>query len=129
MVTEMMVALMAHDRSVRAYSLDEYFAINVKGTPTRSCGEGSSAAAFPVSEDRDEASSATNLGEKTMFGRAGGAPTFAVGMAAYVHGAFHRARRRWRFRYHFRHHVRSAVHLDYDRRRHSGWGGFCCKII
>jgi carbon starvation protein len=78
MVTEMMVALMA---MIAACVLQpgEYFAINVKGVPTEVVQK-VSAAGFPVTEQAmDEL--ATNLGEKTMFGRAGGAPTFAVGMA------------------------------------------------
>lgn len=78
MVTEMMVALMA---MIAACVLQpgEYFAINVKGTPTEVVAKVSEAG-FPVTEQSmDEL--ATNLGEETMFGRAGGAPTFAVGMA------------------------------------------------
>src|SRR4029450_9683502 len=39
-----------------------------------------SAAGFPVTETQMQ-KLATNLGESTMFNRAGGAPTFAVGMA------------------------------------------------
>ncbi len=78
MVTEMMVALMA---MIAACVLQpgEYFAINVKGTPAEVVAK-VSAAGFPVTEKAME-ELATNLGEKTMFGRAGGAPTFAVGMA------------------------------------------------
>jgi len=78
MVTEMMVALMA---MIAACVLQpgEYFAINVKGTPSEVVAK-VSAAGFPVTEQAME-ELATNLGEKTMFGRAGGAPTFAVGMA------------------------------------------------
>jgi carbon starvation protein len=78
MVTEMMVALMA---MIAACVLQpgEYFAINVKGTPTEVVAK-VSAAGFPVTEQAME-QLAANLGEKTMFGRAGGAPTFAVGMA------------------------------------------------
>src|SRR5450432_2179132 len=78
MVTEMMVALMA---MIAACVLQpgEYFAINVKGAPTEVV-ERVSAAGFPVTEQAME-ELARNLGEKTMFGRAGGAPTFAVGMA------------------------------------------------
>ena len=78
MVTEMMVALMA---MIAACALQpgEYFAINVKGAPAEVVAK-VSAAGFPVTEKAmDEL--AANLGEKTMFGRAGGAPTFAVGMA------------------------------------------------
>jgi carbon starvation protein len=78
MVTEMMVALMA---MVAACVLQpgQYFAINTKGTPTEVVAK-VSAAGFPVSEIEMQ-ELATNLGEKTMFNRAGGAPTFAVGMA------------------------------------------------
>jgi carbon starvation protein len=78
MITEMMVALMA---MIAACVLQpgEYFAINTKGTPTEVVSK-ISAAGFPVTEAGME-KLATDLGEKTMFNRAGGAPTFAVGMA------------------------------------------------
>jgi carbon starvation protein len=78
MVTEMMVALMA---MVAACVLlpGEYFAINTKGQPTEVVAK-VSAAGFPVTENQMSIL-AHNLGEETMFNRAGGAPTFAVGMA------------------------------------------------
>ena len=78
MVTEMMVALMA---MIAACVLlpGEYFAINTKGAPTEVVAK-VSAAGFPVNEVEMQ-ELATNLGESTMFNRAGGAPTFAVGMA------------------------------------------------
>src|SRR5437764_6074596 len=78
MITEMMVALMA---MIAACVLQpgEYFAINTKGAPTEVVAK-ISAAGFPVTET-DMQNLATDLGETTMFGRAGGAPTFAVGMA------------------------------------------------
>lgn len=78
MVTEMMVALMA---MIAACVLQpgEYFAINTKGQPTEVVAK-VSAAGFPVTEAEMQ-KVATNLGESTMFNRAGGAPTFAVGMA------------------------------------------------
>jgi carbon starvation protein len=78
MVTEMMVALMA---MIAACVLQpgEYFAINTKGAPTEVVAT-VSAAGFPVTEAEMQ-KLATNLGEATMFNRAGGAPTFAVGMA------------------------------------------------
>jgi carbon starvation protein len=87
MVTEMMVALMA---MVAACVLQpgQYFAINTKGTPTEVVAK-VSAAGFPVSETEMQ-QLANNLGEQTMFNRAGGAPTFAVGMAnmfARVHSS------------------------------------------
>ena len=78
MITEMMVALMA---LIAASVLQpgEYFAINMKGTPTEVVQK-VSAHGFPVTEDEMSAL-AKELGEQTMYNRAGGAPTFAVGMA------------------------------------------------
>jgi carbon starvation protein len=78
MVTEMIVALMA---MIAACVLQpgEYFAINTKGAPTEVVAR-VSGAGFPVTEAEMQ-KLATNLGEATMFNRAGGAPTFAVGMA------------------------------------------------
>jgi carbon starvation protein len=78
MVTEMMVALMA---LIAASVLPpgQYFAINAKGAPTEVVAT-VSAAGFPVTEPEMK-QLASELGESTMFGRAGGAPTFAVGMA------------------------------------------------
>ncbi len=78
MVTEMMVALMA---IVAACVMQpgEYFAINSKGVPAEIVSS-LTAAGFPVSLSQ-MTDLARNLGETTMFGRAGGAPTFAVGMA------------------------------------------------
>jgi carbon starvation protein len=78
MITEMMVALMA---MIAACVLQpgEYFAINSKGTPAEVVAT-VSAAGFPVTQ-ADMTTLAHNLGESTMFNRAGGAPTFAVGMA------------------------------------------------
>jgi len=74
----MMVALMA---MIAACVLQpgEYFAINSKGTPTEVVAR-VSAAGFPVTEQQ-MTHLASELGESTMFNRAGGAPTFAVGMA------------------------------------------------
>jgi carbon starvation protein len=78
MVTEMMVALMA---MIAACVLEpgEYFAINTKGTPSEVIAK-VSAVGFPVTQQQMQALAA-DLGESTMFNRAGGAPTFAVGMA------------------------------------------------
>ncbi len=78
MVTEMMVALMA---MVAACVMQpgEYFAINSKGAPAEITAS-LTIAGFPVSVDQMD-HLAHQLGETTMFGRAGGAPTFAVGMA------------------------------------------------
>src|SRR5712672_3019096 len=78
MVTEMMVALMA---MIAACVLQpgEYFAINTKGAPAEVVAK-VSAAGFPVTESQ-MADLAHNHGDQTMFNGAGGAPTFAVGMA------------------------------------------------
>src|SRR5882724_5548333 len=78
MVTEMMDALMA---MIAACVLQpgEYFAINMKGAPTEVVAK-VSATGFPVTEAEMQ-KLAGDLGETTMFNRAGGAPTFAVGMA------------------------------------------------
>ncbi|MEP6822134.1 MAG: carbon starvation CstA family protein [Chthoniobacterales bacterium] len=78
MITEMMVALMA---MIAACVLEpgEYFAINTKGAPAAVVAQ-ISAAGYPVTEAGMQ-KLASDLGETTMFGRAGGAPTFAVGMA------------------------------------------------
>jgi carbon starvation protein len=78
MITEMMVALMA---LIAACVLQpgEYFAINSKGTPAEVVAKVSSAG-FPVTENQMSILAHT-LGETTLFNRAGGAPTFAVGMA------------------------------------------------
>src|SRR5689334_23008347 len=78
MITEMIVALMA---IIAASVLQpgQYFAINSKGTPAEIVAK-VSASGFPVTET-EMAALAHNLGETTMFNRAGGAPTFAVGMA------------------------------------------------
>src|SRR6266404_5743827 len=78
MVTEMMVALMA---MIAACVLQpgDYFAINTKGAPTEVVAK-VTAAGFPVTEQGMN-ELAHSLGESTMFNRAGGAPTFAVGMA------------------------------------------------
>lgn len=82
MITEMLVALMA---LIAACALEpgQYFAINAGINKTKAPAEVVaivSAAGFPVTvEGMDRL--ATEIGEKTMFGRAGGAPTFAVGMA------------------------------------------------
>jgi carbon starvation protein len=57
----------------------QYFAINMKGAPTEVVAK-VSATGFPVTEAEMQ-KLAADLGETTMFNRAGGAPTFAVGMA------------------------------------------------
>jgi carbon starvation protein len=82
MVTEMLVALMA---LIAACALQpgDYFAINAGMNKTMAPPEVTAAITghgFPVSvAGMDKL--AADIGEKTMFGRVGGAPTFAVGMA------------------------------------------------
>ncbi len=78
MVVEMVVALMA---LAAACALDpgQYFAINMKG-PAAEVVARVNSFGFAITEG-DMAALATSLGEKTMIGRTGGAPTFAVGMA------------------------------------------------
>jgi carbon starvation protein len=89
MVTEMLVALMA---LVAACALQpgEYFAINAginKTMAPAAVVEVISTAGFPVTvAGMDKL--AADIGEKTMFGRVGGAPTFAVGMAQMFARAF-----------------------------------------
>jgi carbon starvation protein len=78
MITEMCVGVLA---LVAACSMPagEYFAINLRGEPA-AVVEKISALGFPVTE-REMENLAKSVGEKTMIGRTGGAPTFAVGMA------------------------------------------------
>lgn len=78
MITEMAVGIMA---LLAACALEpgQYFCINMKGAPD-AVVEKVSAAGFQVTE-ADMRQLAADIGEKTMFGRTGGAPTFAVGMA------------------------------------------------
>ncbi|MBI2518138.1 MAG: carbon starvation protein A [Opitutae bacterium] len=78
MVTEMCVGIMA---LIAACAMEpgQYFAINMAGTAEAVTAK-VSALGFPVST-ADMATLAADVGEKTMVGRTGGAPTFAVGMA------------------------------------------------
>ncbi len=78
MVTEMLVGVMA---LIAACAMEpgEYFAINMKGDPVAITAK-VSAMGYPVTAGQ-MADLATSVGEKTMVGRTGGAPTFAVGMA------------------------------------------------
>ncbi|HEX8371283.1 MAG TPA: carbon starvation CstA family protein [Chthoniobacterales bacterium] len=78
MVVEMVVALMA---LAAACALDpgQYFAINMKGPAAEVVAKVNSFGFALTQADMEQL--ARNLGEKTMIGRTGGAPTFAVGMA------------------------------------------------
>ena len=68
------------DRGVRAAAGPILSPSTPKAAPSEVVREGFSAAGFPVTEPEMK-QLASDLGESTMFGRAGGAPTFAVGMA------------------------------------------------
>jgi len=91
MVTEMMVALMA---IIAACALQpgQYFAIN---TPANyddpqslvAAIERVNAAGFPITLAEMEQLSA-DMGEPTLIGKVGGAPTFAVGMASMFDSVF-----------------------------------------
>ncbi len=78
MCLESLVAIMA---LIAACTLDPgiYFSINVKGEPAETVAK-ISALGFPVTTQQMN-SLANELGEKTLFGRTGGASTLAVGMA------------------------------------------------
>jgi len=93
MVTEMVVAVMA---IVAACAMEpgQYFAINTPIANPLNLVEQSAVVAkvaslthFPITQET-MANLASSIGEKTMFGRAGGAPTFAVGMACILSKAF-----------------------------------------
>ena len=78
MVTEMCVGIMA---LIAACAMEpgQYFAINMGGAAADVTAK-ITALGFPVTPT-DMAGLAASVGEKTMIGRTGGAPTFAVGMA------------------------------------------------
>ena len=78
MVTEMCVGIMA---LIAACAMEpgQYFAINMAGTPEAVTAK-VTALGFPVTTAQ-MSELAASVGEKTMVGRTGGAPTFAVGMA------------------------------------------------
>lgn len=92
MVTEMLVALMA---LIAACALEpgQYFAINAGINKTMSPEQVTGVISaieggrYAVSVDGMNALAAS-VGEKTMFGRVGGAPTFAIGMAQMFAKAF-----------------------------------------
>ncbi|MFA7343000.1 MAG: carbon starvation CstA family protein [Terrimicrobiaceae bacterium] len=78
MITEMLVGIMA---LIAACTMlpGEYFAINMKGEPAAVVKKITDLG-FPVTEAQMSAL-ASDVGEKSLVGRTGGAPTFAVGMA------------------------------------------------
>ncbi|HEY0946340.1 MAG TPA: carbon starvation CstA family protein [Opitutaceae bacterium] len=83
MVTEMLVGVMALIAAC-AMPPGEYFAINLRGEAAEVTAA-VTAMGFPVTEAQ-MAKLAADVGEKTMIGRTGGAPTFAVGMAQMFAG-------------------------------------------
>jgi carbon starvation protein len=85
MITEMVVGIMALI-AASAMEPGQYFAINLKGEAAAVTAQ-ITALGFPVTTTEMSALAA-ELGEKTMIGRAGGAPTFAAGMAQMFAGAF-----------------------------------------
>ncbi|HVU32848.1 MAG TPA: carbon starvation CstA family protein [Opitutaceae bacterium] len=78
MITEMVVGVMA---LIAACAMEpgQYFAINLTGTVQEVTAHVTQLG-YPVTP-ADMAALAASVGEKTMVGRTGGAPTFAVGMA------------------------------------------------
>jgi len=78
MITEMCVGVMA---LIAACAMEpgQYFAINMAGTAEVVTAK-VTALGFPVTAAQ-MADLAASVGEKTMVGRVGGAPTFAIGMA------------------------------------------------
>ena len=93
MMTEMVVAVMA---IIAACAMEpgQYFAINTAIADPLNAGDQiavvqkvNEVTHFPLTLESMEGL-AVAVGEKTMFGRAGGAPTFAVGMAGILSKAF-----------------------------------------
>jgi carbon starvation protein len=85
MCLESLVAIMA---LIAACSLEPgvYFSMNIKGVPAETVAR-VSALGYDTSLEGMNALAAMT-GEKTLFGRVGGAPTLAVGMASIFSGVF-----------------------------------------
>jgi carbon starvation protein len=85
MCLESLVAIMA---LIAACTLDPgvYFSINMKGPPAGTVAA-VSALHYPISVAQMD-HIAASIGEKTLFGRVGGAPTLAVGMATVFSKVF-----------------------------------------
>jgi carbon starvation protein len=88
MCLESLVAIMA---LIAACSLEPgvYFSMNIKGNPAETVAK-VSALGYNANQEKMNALAALT-GEKTLFGRVGGAPTLAVGMASIFSGVFHGA--------------------------------------
>jgi len=78
MITEMCVGVLALVAAC-AMPPGEYFAINLRGEPAAVVQQ-ITVLGFPVTEEQ-MTELARSVGERSMIGRTGGAPTFAVGMA------------------------------------------------
>src|SRR5581483_5744669 len=63
----------------------EYFAVNIRGPSPAAVVSKVTSLGYPVTETQ-MAELASSVGEETMIGRTGGAPTFAVGMARMFAG-------------------------------------------
>ena len=85
MCLESLVAIMA---LIAACSLEPgvYFSMNIKGEPADTAAK-ISALGYDASVEKMDGLAAS-VGEKTLFGRVGGAPTLAVGMAGIFAGVF-----------------------------------------
>jgi carbon starvation protein len=85
MITEMVVGIMA---LIAACAMEpgQYFAINIKGEAAAVVAK-VSALGYPVTVEQ-MGRLAASVGEKTMIGRTGGAPTIAGGMAQMFAGVF-----------------------------------------
>ncbi len=88
MCLESLVAIMA---LIAACTLEPgvYFSINMKGLPAETVATVTSLH-YPVTIAQMD-QTAASIGEKTLFGRVGGAPTLAVGMAKVFSNAFNGA--------------------------------------
>ncbi len=86
MCLESLVAIMA---LIAACSLEPgvYFSMNIKGPAAETVAK-VSALGYDINLEKMNGLAAT-LGEKTLFGRVGGAPTLAVGMAGVFGGVVH----------------------------------------
>ncbi|MGA2176923.1 MAG: carbon starvation CstA family protein [Verrucomicrobiota bacterium] len=85
MCLESLVAIMA---MIAACTLEPgvYFSMNMKGAPAETVAK-VSALGFPASVGQMDRMAAS-IGEKSLFGRVGGAPTLAVGMAKVFSSVF-----------------------------------------
>ncbi len=85
MITEMLVGIMALIAAC-VMQPGEYFAINMKGSAAEVTAAVTNLG-FPITETH-MAQLAASVGEHSMIGRTGGAPTFALGMAHMFSGIF-----------------------------------------